>query len=112
MMDMVKHYVRHFMHVTYHSLHQFGVPSTAVPDTFLVLIALILAVWLAFVGLVGRQSARKGQSFWYGFLFALLTTPLVASVFIAFLRPLKTVRKTSRKRLSFAADSRGRERVA
>jgi len=112
MMEMVKHYVRHFMHVTYHSLHQFGVPSAAVPDTFLVLVGLMFAIWLAFVALVGRQSARKGQSFWYGFLFALLTTPIVASLFIAFLKPLKTVRKTSRKRSSFAAETRGRERVA
>jgi len=112
MMDLVKHYARHFMHVTYHSLHAFGVPSNAIPDTFAVLIGILMAIWLAFVGLVGRQAANKGQSFWYGFLFAMFTTPVIASLFIAFLRPLKGARNSSRKRLTFASEGRKRERVA
>lgn len=101
------------MHVTYHALHHFGVPSKLIPDTFLVLVAILLTLWLILHLLVGRQAQRKGQSFWYGFLFALISTPFVASLYVAFLRPLKTAKMSTRKRSSFAnGRGRDRERVA
>ena len=112
MMETVKHFARHFVNVTYNSLHHFGVSSKLVPDTFLVLIALVMSLWMLFVGLVGRQASRKGQSFWYGVIFAFLTTPPIASIFIAFLRPLKTGRTATRKRSAFGSETRKRERVA
>lgn len=112
MIDSLHHLARHYVHASYHLLSRCGIPSAYVPDAFLVLTALGLTIWLVLFGLVGRQAARKGQSFWYGFLFAALTTPFVASLFIAFLKPLKPIRKSTRKRLAFGAGGRDRERVA
>lgn len=110
MMDTLRHLARHYMHVSYHVLHRIGAPRALIPNLFLALVAVGLTLWLVTLGLVGRQAQRKGQSFWYGFLFALISTPIVASLYVAFLRPLKATRKTTRRRPAFAAESRGRDR--
>lgn len=110
--ETLRHSAHHLMNVCYNAMHQFGVPGRWIPDAFLALVAVVLTVWLVLHVLVGRLAQNKGQSFWYGFLFALLTTPVIASLFIAFLRPIKTAKRPSRKRTPFAPAGRGRERVA
>lgn len=48
--------------------------------------AVMLLCLLSYVA-VGKQAQRKGQSFWLGFLFSMLVSAALTSIFIAFLRP-------------------------
>lgn len=97
-MDALHHLARHWRHVIYHSLLAVGVPESSLPDVVMVILGLILAAYLALSALIGRRSAEKGQSFWFGFLLALVTTPLIAAPFVALLRPVKAFTRGSRKR--------------
>ncbi len=110
-MEQLRHVARHFLNVSYHLLHTLGVPKAYIPDLVLIAIALVLTTWFVLLVLVGLQASRKGQSFWYGFFLSAFTTPILATVFVGSLRPLKTTRRGKRRASSGQSD-RARERVA
>jgi hypothetical protein len=57
----------------------------------------VLLITLLFMVAVGKQGQRKGQSFWFGFWFALLVNPVLTSIYIAFLRQPEVAMREKRE---------------
>lgn len=54
---------------------------------YLVVSALVLALWILVAALVGKAAERKLRSFWSFFLIALFISPLLGAVIVAALPP-------------------------
>ncbi len=97
--------VRHAVRALYRAYYAVGPRNIWDTDVLVTAAIVILVLWLWFAALIGRVSASKGQSFWYGFFLSLFAGPIIGLLFAAVLRPLKVTRRVSgRKRLPGAVE--------
>jgi hypothetical protein len=105
----LRHFARHWMALINHFVNQADAYFVTHPYVLLAASTALIVIWLWLAGLVGRKSAGKGQSFWYGFFLSIFAGPVIGGLFAASLRPAASGRRASAGRKKVLVS---RERVA